>query len=194
MKLDKALKILNLFKMKKVHLILIIMLSIFCFSCINAQQDKTSTERPTIENKAFNRLLSKMVKEEVPLIGVEKLHSSKEGYLILDAREKEEFEISHIEGAKYIGYDEVDFSAVQDVPKDTPIVIYCSIGVRSEHIGERLEQQGFTNVQNLYGSIFEWANKGYDLVDKSGNRTNKVHAYNWIWGKWMENNTYEKVY
>ena len=102
--------------------------------------------------------------------------------------------MSHIKGAKYIGYENIEFSVVDDVPKDTPIVVYCSIGVRSEHIGQKLEEKGFTNVYNLYGSIFEWANKGYNLVDYDGSPTKKIHAYNWVWGKWMVNDGFEKVY
>lgn len=161
---------------------------------ITFAQVSVTEVRPEIESKKFNKLLSKMVKEEVPLIGVDELNKNMDNYFILDAREKEEYKVSHIEGAQYIGYDNVDFEVVKDLPKDTPIVIYCSIGVRSEHIGEKLEEQGFTNVQNLYGSIFEWANRGYSLVDYSGYPTKKVHAYNWMWGKWMVNEGYEKVY
>lgn len=160
--------------------------------CGTAQEEVV--ERPKIESKKFSKLLGGMVKNSVPLIGVEQLNDNKESYVILDARELSEYKVSHIEGARYIGYDEVDFNVVEDFSKDTPIVIYCSIGVRSEKIGEKLKQQGFTNVQNLYGSIFEWANKGYDLVDNAGYPTTKVHGYSWLWGKWMVNENYEKIY
>jgi rhodanese-related sulfurtransferase len=179
--------------MHKLQLYILQALFLFGVNIIYAQGN-IEEPRPPIESKNFNKLLSKMVKEEVPLIGVDTLYKHASKYLILDARELQEYKVSHIEGAKYIGYDEVDFSAVEGLPKDTPIVVYCSIGVRSEHIGDKLESQGFTNVYNLYGSIFEWANRGYELVDNAGYPTKKVHAYNWIWGKWMVNEGYEKVY
>jgi len=165
--------------------------------CLNVQcgiAQKEAIDRPAIESKKFSKLLNGMVKQSVPLISVDDLHTSLGDYVVLDAREVNEYKVSHIEGAKYIGYDSVDFSAVSNIDKDSPIVIYCSIGVRSEKIGEKLLDQGFTNVQNLYGSIFEWANKDYNLVDNAGYPTKKVHGYNWMWGKWMTNENYEKVY
>ncbi len=178
---------------RSVQHIVLLLVCILSYNCSFSQATQQAT-RPEVRSKKFSLLLSKMVKEEVPLISVDSLYEHTEDFVILDAREKEEFKISHIEGAQYIGYDAVDFSAVEDLPKDTPIVIYCSIGVRSEHIGVQLQEQGFTNVQNLYGSIFEWANKGYMLVDNAGYPTKKVHAYNWAWGKWMINDSFEKVY
>ena len=40
------------------------------------------------------------------------------------------------------------------------IIVYCSIGVRSEDIGEKLKELGYTKILNLYGGIFDWKNKG----------------------------------
>lgn len=170
-------------------LFLLIFLNI---ECGVAQSE--ANNRPKIESKKFSKLLTGMVKNTVPLIGVDELNADKDNYVILDAREIGEYKVSHIEGAKYIGYDKPDYSVVEGFSKETPIVIYCSIGVRSEKIGEQLEKLGYTNVQNLYGSIFEWANKGYDLVDNAGYSTVKVHGYNWVWGRWMDNDKFEKVY
>jgi rhodanese-related sulfurtransferase len=176
-----------------IRLFSILFFLIISIACSNAQKGKNES-RPAVENKNFELLLSKMIKEEVPLISVDELHKKVDSFLLLDAREINEYKISHIEGAKYIGYDVLDYKAIENISKDTPIVIYCSIGVRSEQIGSQLNELGFTNVQNLYGSIFEWANKGYNLVDNAGYPTKKVHGYSWLWGKWMIDEDYEKVY
>ena len=111
--------------------------------------------------------------------------------VLLDSREPGEFEVSHIKGARNVGYDDFDMSALKDIPKDTEIVIYCSVGYRSEKIGEKLLDEGFTNVSNLYGGIFNWVNEGNQVVDGNG-ATPKVHAYNKKWGQWLEKG--EKVY
>ncbi len=74
-------------------------------------------------------------------------------------------------------------SRVSHVPKDAEIVIYCSIGYRSEKIGERLKTAGFTKVRNLFGGIFAWANRGYPVKDPSGKTSRKVHGYDAKWGK-----------
>ncbi|MDF9798803.1 hypothetical protein OKW21_004066 [Catalinimonas alkaloidigena] len=44
----------------------------------------------------------------------------------------------------------------------------------------------------MYGGIFEWVNQGQDVVDSSGQPTEKVHAYDRVWGIWLKQG--EKVY
>jgi rhodanese-related sulfurtransferase len=100
----------------------------------------------------------------------------------MDAREEEEYKVSHIPGAHWVGYSTFEIDSLeQRVPKDTSIVIYCSVGIRSEDIGERLLERGFTDVHNLYGGIFEWKNSGGLVVDSVGNQTENVHAYSKYW-------------
>ena len=45
---------------------------------------------------------------------------------------------------------------------------------------------------NLRGGIFDWVNMGYPVYDKEGNETQKIHAYDKSWGKWLIKG--EKVY
>ena len=51
-----------------------------------------------------------------------------------------------------------------------------------------------SNVYNLYGSIFEWANEGLPLVDNNGYDTNAVHTWNKRWSQWVTNPNVEKVW
>lgn len=146
-----------------------------------------------VKSKSFDRLLSSMLSKEVPTVSVEQL--AKEDlnkFVLLDAREKVEYNVSHLKNARWIGYDDFNMQRVSGIPKNSPIVIYCSIGVRSEKIGKRLQDAGFTNVRNLYGSIFEWVNQEKPVYDNAGKRTDKVHAYNRVWGVWLSEG--EKVY
>ena len=94
----------------------------------------------------------------------------------------------------FSGYKKFDWSILENTPKDQAIVVYCSIGFRSEKIGEQLKERGFTNVKNLYGSLFEWANKGHPIIDQNGIKTKKVHTYNRTWSKWVENGELIKVW
>ncbi|MFN3588598.1 MAG: rhodanese-like domain-containing protein [Spirosomataceae bacterium] len=143
-------------------------------------------------SKSFDLLLKSMVKGTTPLITVQELKNKATSPVLLDAREKKEFDVSHLKGAKWVGYDTFSLEAVKNLPKDSPIVVYCSIGVRSEKIGDKLRGAGFTNVQNLYGSIFEWVNQGNPVYDNQNKPTKKVHAYNKMWGMWLSKG--EKVY
>ncbi len=114
--------------------------------------------------------------------------SKKKDVVFLDAREPEEYNVSHIQNAKFVGYDNFDEAEIKSVVKSktTPIVVYCSIGVRSERIGEKLQQMGYTNVQNLFGGIFEWKNQGLKVYDPKNLETEKVHTYSKKWSKFLK--------
>ena len=162
-----------------------LMVIILCFyqSYCHAQK----TDIPYCENPAFNQLVDDYIDYTVPVISVKELYQSRTDYLLLDAREHEEYILSHLPQAILIGYKNPDFSVVKELPKETPIVIYCSIGYRSEKIGSKLSKLGFTQVKNLYGSIFEWVNQGYPVVNDQGIYTEKIHGYNKKWSRWILN-------
>ncbi|MCH4822139.1 rhodanese-like domain-containing protein [Gramella lutea] len=134
-------------------------------------------------------LLKKYNSGVVRYISVEQLRMRQldKEVVIIDSREKEEFQVSHIENAILVGYNHFEVSKVNDIAKDSPIVVYCSLGIRSENIGRKLKKAGYKNVQNLYGGIFEWKNKGFPVVNPEGDETNKVHAFSKTWAKWLKN-------
>ncbi|MFK7808090.1 MAG: rhodanese-like domain-containing protein [Saprospiraceae bacterium] len=144
-------------------------------------------------NPDFDKKVRKLLDLTVTPITPEELKKM-DDILLLDIREKEEYDVSHIEGAEYMGYEEYDGNLLRDVPKDTPIVVYCSIGYRSEKVGEKIQKLGYTNVYNLYGSIFEWVNQDNPVVDNNNTPTDKIHTYNRIWSKWVEDGKAEKVW
>jgi rhodanese-related sulfurtransferase len=162
--------------MKNIILILSLILTTYCFA-----------------QNSIPKALEKWNKKSVPYITVEEL-KSRAGVVLLDAREDKEFNVSHIENAISIGFDQFDekkiISNIKD--KNTPIVVYCSIGVRSEKIGEKLIKMGYTNVLNLYGGIFEWKNVGCSVVDNKGNKTDNIHTFNKEWSVYL--NKGKKVY
>lgn len=128
------------------------------------------------------------VKGTVPLANASQLkfemdRNSK--LVILDAREQNEYEVSHIKGARFVGYDHFKMKTVKDIPKNAKIYVYCSIGYRSEKIGEKLIKAGYSSVYNLYGGIINWANNGYEVVNNEGKATSKVHGFDQEWSKWL---------
>lgn len=145
-----------------------------------------------IQSRSYSAMLFNLLDHSVDEISVSDASLEDSATLFLDARSLEEFDVSHIKAAKWVGYDDFDLNRMDSIPKDTAIIIYCSVGYRSEKIGEKLEKAGYTNVQNLYGSIFEWMNQGQPVYDNDGNETQQVHAYNREWGKWLLKG--EKVY
>ena len=101
--------------------------------------------------------------------------------LLLDARRPEEYAVSHLHDARRIDPDAVTFPDLDTLDRETPIVLYCSVGYRSSQLAERLQEAGFTNVNNLKGSIFRWANEGRPVY-REGNQVEEVHPYDRIWG------------
>lgn len=125
----------------------------------------------------------------VPYISVETLAMPKTKSILLDAREQKEYEVSHLKNAIHVGYRTFNLNeTISKLPKDknAKIVVYCSLGVRSETIAYKLIQAGYKNVFNLYGGIFEWNNKDFQIVDTLGNPTKKIHTYSKDWGKWVK--------
>jgi rhodanese-related sulfurtransferase len=139
-------------------------------------------------------ILKAFLKQDVPSIHVHQLHLNPKHYLILDAREEVEFTISHLPHAFHFGFEKPNFDLLNGIRKDQPIAVYCSVGVRSEKITRKLREMGFTGAVNVEGSLFEWINQNYTLVDTTGQTTYNVHAYNAFWGRWIKNEQYQKIY
>jgi rhodanese-related sulfurtransferase len=112
-------------------------------------------------------------------------------YQVLDAREKKEFAVSHLPKALWVGHETFSLASVAGLDKNKPVLIYCTVGARSEQIGKTLKKNGFTQVFNLYGGILHWVNEGRQVVVQ-GKPTTKVHTYSRAWGVWL--NRGEKVY
>ena len=136
---------------------------------------------------SLSELLKKHNSESIPYISVQELAMPKTEVILLDARETEEYNVSHLEDAIHIGYDDFDINSVtkQIIDKSAVIVVYCSLGVRSEDIGEQLKKAGYINIFNLFGGIFEWKNKGYSVYNSEEKLTEDVHAFSKAWSKWL---------
>lgn len=105
--------------------------------------------------------------------------------IFLDTRSPEEFNVSHLPKARFLNYDKYTIEDLRKLPKDCKLIVYCSVGYRSERVGEKLLKLGFTDVANLYGGIFEWKNDGLLVVNQANYPTDSIHTYNKNWSKWL---------
>lgn len=82
---------------------------------------------------------------------------------IIDVRYSIDYRRGHVEGAISLPYYRLDKI---DLPKDRPIVTYCSgIGCSlSMDAASKLRDMGYTNVRYLLGGISEWEMKGHPIV------------------------------
>lgn len=141
----------------------------------------------SLNGQSIKKLLKKHNTESVVYASVE-ITKSNPNFVLLDARELKEYKVSHIRNAIHVGYDKFNLkeTASKLTNKKATIVVYCSIGIRSEDIAEKLQKAGYKNVFNLFGGIFEWKNKQNILVDSLSNPTEKVHTFSKEWSKWLK--------
>ena len=138
--------------------------------------------------EGFETMAKRMADKTVPIIKssqIVKLQAKGKEIIFLDARELTEYNVSHIKGAKHIGYDDFNMNSIKEIDKNATIVIYCSVGYRSGKIGKKLREAGFTSVFNLWGGLFDWANNG-NPVYANNKEVKTVHPYNNNWGKWLK--------
>ena len=134
----------------------------------------------------FDQMANEMARGNTNDIDLEDFIRIKKRVVVLDSREKKEYDISHIPGAIWVGYEDFTTERLKNIDKEAEIVVYCSVGYRSERIGEKIQKAGYKKVHNLNGSIFRWVNEGYKLEDAHGNKTTKIHGYNKDWAKWLK--------
>lgn len=139
---------------------------------------------------AYKALLSTLYDSSFPVLKPDQL-SDLSPYQVLDAREKEEFDVSHLKDATWVGYDTFSLENVASLDRNKPVLIYCTVGARSQDIGKKLQEVGFTQVYNLYGGLIEWSNEEKPIFHE-GLQTKKVHTYSKSWGIWLTKG--EKVY
>lgn len=138
-----------------------------------------------VSNPAFDVTLSTLLSHSVPEVSAAEIENSA-NCILLDARSEREYAVSHIKGAIWVGYDDFNLSRIADIAIDSRIIVYCSVGYRSEKIAEQIRQAGYTDVSNLYGGIFEWVNTKHPVVTGDNTPTDSVHAFDKKWGVWLQ--------
>lgn len=109
------------------------------------------------------------------------MQTGDERFILLDVRERREYDVSHIPGAMHVdpGANASDVKGLLTGARaDTPIVVYCTVGRRSSRLGSRIETAlAGRKISNLRGGILAWHNAGKPLENAAGT-TDAVHPYN----------------
>jgi monothiol glutaredoxin len=74
---------------------------------------------------------------------------------LIDVRTPGEYELARIEGSRLL--DDAVLADLEASAKETPLVIICHHGVRSQRAAEQLIGRGFRKVFNLAGGIDAWS-------------------------------------
>lgn len=111
--------------------------------------------------------------------------------LLLDARSADEYAVSHLPGAIRVDPDAgvdawraaVAEARAGDPAGEQPVVVYCSVGLRSARVAQALRESGVGDVRNVRGSLFRWAAEGRPLVGPDGQPATVAHPYDAVWGR-----------
>lgn len=110
-----------------------------------------STDHEYVE-KTYNTIKPEEAKE---------MMTDNENVIILDVREKDEYDEGHIEDALLLSNNDITFKAEEVLPdKSATILVYCRSGNRSAQASQKLAELDYTNVYD-FGGILDWP---YELV------------------------------
>ena len=87
--------------------------------------------------------------------------------LLVDVREREEWQAGHVAGATHMPLGTLP-GAASTLPKDREIFVICRTGNRSAKAQEKLAQAGFTHVTNVTGGMIAWAEHRLPIVTGQG--------------------------
>lgn len=86
----------------------------------------------------------------------------KEGAVLIDVREAEEFAKGHATGAVHLRRGTIELKIEEQVPDmAAPIICYCGGGSRSALVADNLQKMGYTNVASLAGGFKSWKDQGF---------------------------------
>jgi hydroxyacylglutathione hydrolase len=82
-----------------------------------------------------------------------------DGRTIIDVRGISEWRAGHLPGATHLFLGDLAETSAQ-LPRDTPIAVYCQGGTRSAIAASLLQAKGFTKITNVQGGITAWRGAG----------------------------------
>ncbi len=112
--------------------------------------------------------------------------------LVVDVRDREEFAVSHLQGARSLPLAELKSSGwPSGWRRDRPVILYCTAGYRSGVAALLLQEEGL-EAKNLVGGILALAQANQPLFDGAG-QTWRVHTWRESLA-WMVPSPYEAAW
>jgi rhodanese-related sulfurtransferase len=112
-------------------------------------------------NEAFLALVND-AKSRVKEIGIDEYKAMpREGHLLIDVREDNEWAAGHAAGAIHMGKGIIERDIETKVPdKSAAMVLYCGGGFRSALVADALQKMGYKNSISLDGGWRAWNEAG----------------------------------
>jgi rhodanese-related sulfurtransferase len=124
-----------------------------------------------VTSGAADKTSDQLVKEakaaikELSPAEVKKMIDAQEKIILLDVRDKEEFETGYIPDAINISRGMLEFKIDLVIPdKNARIVVYCGIDLRGPLATKTLNDLGYKNAVNINGGLKVWKDAGYPVA------------------------------
>jgi molybdopterin/thiamine biosynthesis adenylyltransferase/rhodanese-related sulfurtransferase len=134
---------------------------------------------------ATYRDLLQQVKGEIDEVdssqALDSLRDSERGCVIVDVREREEWDEGHLPGAVHVPRGHLESRIESAAPdKSRPVLVYCASGNRSAFAAKTLEELGYDHVVSLAGGFTDWKRNGNpfeipEALDESKRRRYSRH-------------------
>jgi rhodanese-related sulfurtransferase len=114
-----------------------------------------------MQGRDFFKGQGMMIDGLIHLSGREAFQAVQNGAILVDLRFKIETDYKKFDLPEvlYIPFEELD-SRLSQIPKDRPVIMADSVGLRSKEAVKLLLRRGYGNVANLNGGILDWEHDG----------------------------------
>lgn len=153
---------------RRMHLLLLsrLMWGLITLAAIGCESS-TSSEAPSISTPETTQVAQGgPIIKDVSVAEFQSLLAQLDGALLLDVRTPEEWAEGHLAGAAHKDYwGDADFDeAMNSIPRNRPVLVYCAGGGRSGLTAKELHDAGHMEVYNLETGIAGWIKEGQPVV------------------------------
>jgi uncharacterized protein YjbI with pentapeptide repeats/rhodanese-related sulfurtransferase len=138
---------------------------------ISADPDPGGPEKAPLEDEFFaaQQLITEVMGrvDKISSEELKKLVDANADFVLLDVRTPDETRAARIDAPQHLAISRgwLEMKILNHViDKQTPIVTYCGVGIRSAFAAETLMEMGFSNVRNYEEGLSTWEAKGYPVA------------------------------
>ncbi|MFM9112814.1 MAG: rhodanese-like domain-containing protein [Actinomycetota bacterium] len=95
-------------------------------------------------------------------MSVDELRETMGGYIVLDVREDDEWDLGYVEGAVHVSMAQLP-DHIGDIDRSARVACICRSGNRSAKVTAWMLSKGF-DVRNVTGGMIAWESRGFPVA------------------------------
>lgn len=100
--------------------------------------------------------------KNITSVQARELVTKNKNVVLVDVRTPEEFRQARLHGAILIPLAELE-RRVKEIPRNRPLLVYCSVGARSASAAGVLSARGYNEVYQMSDGLVGWYRNGYPI-------------------------------